>query len=109
MSEEAAWRRRFRAATITLPAWARDAPDRLLHVSNESGRAELHAWDRATGARRRGTDRPEGTTRGAPDPAGHAGWGFDGALGDQLGPWRGGAFAGGRPARGGPPRRGARF
>ena len=27
MSEEAAWRRRFRATQITLPEWARDAPD----------------------------------------------------------------------------------
>src|SRR5258708_8716733 len=104
MSEEAAWRRRFRAATITLPAWARDAPDRLLHVSNESGRAELHAWDRATGARRRVTDRPQGTTRGALDPSGHAVWWFDDALGDQLGTWRVEPFARGAPARAAPPR-----
>jgi hypothetical protein len=39
--EEAAWRRRFRAPQPSLPGWARDAPERLLHVSNEGGRFEL--------------------------------------------------------------------
>jgi dipeptidyl aminopeptidase/acylaminoacyl peptidase len=99
MSEEAAWRRRFRAATMTLPAWAKDAPDRLLHLSNESGRMELHAWDRATGRRRQVTDRPEGTTIGALDPDGQVVWWFDDERGNELGTWRAEQFAGGGPAR----------
>src|SRR5262245_56687291 len=99
MSEEAVWRRRFRAALITLPDWARDAPDRLLHVSSESGRFELHTWDRATGARRRVTDRPEGTGLGARDPSGGRGWWLDDARGDEVGTWRVEPFTGGVPPR----------
>jgi dipeptidyl aminopeptidase/acylaminoacyl peptidase len=99
MSEEAVWRRRFRATSVSLPDWARDAPHRLLHVSNESGRSELHAWDRATGARRQVTDRPEGTVLGALDPAGELVWWFDDDRGDELGTWRSEPFAGGAPSR----------
>jgi dipeptidyl aminopeptidase/acylaminoacyl peptidase len=99
MTSDAPWRRRFRAVRMSLPGWARDAPDRLLSVSNESGRFELHAWDRATGARRRVTDRPEGTTLGALDPAGATIWWFDDERGNELGTWRAEPFAGGAPAR----------
>ena len=97
MSEEASWRRRFRATTITLPEWARDASDRLLYLSNESGRFELHAWDRATGARRQLTDRPEGTTLGQLEPAGWTAWWFDDRRGDELGTWQAQPFDGGPP------------
>src|SRR5215471_13350200 len=99
MSEEAAWRRRFRATTITLPTWARDAPDRLVFGSNESGRFEVHAWDRTSGRRRQVTSRPEGTTRGALDPAGESIWWFDDELGNEVGTWRAEPFDGGAPAR----------
>jgi len=99
MSEEAVWRRRFRATTTRLPDWARDAPDRLLFVSNESGREELHAWDRATGARRQVTDRPEGTFAGALDPTGEVIWWFDDDRGDERGTWRCEPFSGGAPSR----------
>jgi dienelactone hydrolase len=99
MSEEAAWRRRFRAVTMTLPTWARDAPDRLLHASNESGRLELHAWDRASGRRRQVTSRPEGTTLGALDPGGRSIWWFDDERGNETGTWRAEPFDGGAPAR----------
>jgi acetyl esterase/lipase len=95
MSEEAAWRRRFRATSMSLPRWARDAPDRLLHVSNESGRSELYAWDRAARTRRQVTSRPEGTTAGALDPSGQAIWWFDDTAGDELGTWQVEPFAGG--------------
>ena len=99
MSEEAAWRRRFRAATISLPAWSRDAPDRLLYASNESGRLELHAWDRASGNRRQVTSRPEGTTTGALDPDGRSIWWFDDERGNEAGTWRAEPFDGSAPAR----------
>jgi acetyl esterase/lipase len=99
MSEEAVWRRRFRAVSISLPDWAIDAPDRLVHLSNESGRLEVHAWDRATGRRRRVTTRPEGTQRAAIDPAGESIWWFDDRRGDEHGAWRAEPFAGEGPAR----------
>ncbi len=52
----ATWEQRFRAPTLTLPTWSRQAPDRLAMGSNESGSWQVHAWDRATGHRRRVTD-----------------------------------------------------
>lgn len=94
---EALWRRRFRAARITLPSWARDEPDRLLYGSNESGVWELYAWERRSGARRQVTNRPEGTTSGALDPAGAHVWWFDDNRGDEFGRWMVEPFAGGGP------------
>ncbi len=40
---EAPWRRRFRAARLSLPSWARDEPERLLYSSNAGGKWELTA------------------------------------------------------------------
>ena len=34
---EARWRARFSAPRVSLPDWARDAPQRSLYVSNVSG------------------------------------------------------------------------
>src|SRR5206468_1033441 len=68
---EAAWRRRFVAARMTLPSWARDDSERLLYASNSGGKWELYAWDRRSDTHRQVTDRPEGTMNGALDPSGH--------------------------------------
>jgi acetyl esterase/lipase len=99
VSEEAAWRRRFRAEGRTPPEWARDVPDRLIYISNRGGRAELHAWDRSSGAGRQVTDRPEGTRAGALDPAGERIWWFADRGGNEHGIWMAEAFDGGEPAR----------
>ena len=58
---EARWRARFGAPRMSVPEWALDAPDANIYVSNASGVWEVYAWDRATGAHRRVTDRPNGT------------------------------------------------
>ena len=87
MPEEAAWRRRFRAPRTSVPEWAEDAPERLLYGSNESGKWELYAWDRAADARRQVTDRREGTMEGALAPDGESVWWFDDTDGDELGRW----------------------
>ncbi len=42
LTQEAAWRRRFRAPRTTLPEWADDAPARLLYAANHIGRWELY-------------------------------------------------------------------
>src|SRR5262249_8170494 len=99
VSEEAVWRRRFRATSLSLPTWARDASDRLLYVSNESGRYELHAWHRATGTRRQVTHRPEGTRQGALDPSGELIWWFDDDRGSEFGTWMAEPFQGGATPR----------
>ena len=46
---EADWRKRFRAPRTSLPAWADQAPERLVYAANHPGRWELVAWDRAAG------------------------------------------------------------
>jgi dienelactone hydrolase len=97
---EAAWRRRFRAARVTLPGWARDEPERLLYGSTATGKFELYAWDRKAGRHRQLTDRIEGTTQGALTPDGADVWWFDDARGSELGRFQAQPFAGGpyRPA-----------
>ncbi|GAA4917564.1 S9 family peptidase [Streptomonospora salina] len=89
------WQERFRAGRVSLPSWAKDAPDRSLFRSNISGTWELHAWDRATGGRRQLTERPAGTGAGALDPEGTWVWWFDDTDGDEFGVWRRQPFAGG--------------
>ena len=63
MTDDALWRRRFRAPRTTLPSWATHDPDRALYASNESGTWELYGWDRATDRKRQLTRRKEGTLR----------------------------------------------
>jgi acetyl esterase/lipase len=95
MAQEGAWRRRFRATMASLPVWAEDRPERLLHVANDEGRFELYGWDLGTGARRRLTSRPEGTRRGDIEPGGERVWWFDDEGGSEHGTWRSQPFQGG--------------
>ncbi|MGN6332257.1 MAG: prolyl oligopeptidase family serine peptidase [Motilibacteraceae bacterium] len=82
------WERRYRAARVSLPDWAEDAPDRCVYVSNATGTFEVHAWDRAAGTHRQVTERPNGTMDAAIDPAGERIWWFDDTDGDEYGVWR---------------------
>jgi dipeptidyl aminopeptidase/acylaminoacyl peptidase len=95
MADEAAWRRRYRAAVAGLPAWAEDRPERLFHLSNQDGRCELYAWELGSDLHRRLTDRPEGTLSGAIEPSGERVWWFDDERGSEFGCWRAQPFAGG--------------
>ena len=81
------WERRFRAVRMSLPEWATEAPGRCIYLSNASGRTEVYSWDRSTGARRRLTDRPAGTSEAAISPDGASVWWFDDTDGDELGVW----------------------
>lgn len=89
------WEKRFRAPRVGLPDWAEDAPDRSLFVSNATGTYELYAWDRATGAQRQVTDRPNGTTDGVLTPDGRWIWWFSDTDGDEFGVWLRQPFHGG--------------
>ncbi|MFF2668514.1 S9 family peptidase [Streptomyces niveus] len=89
------WEKRFRAPRVSLPEWAEDAPDRSLFVSNATGTYELYAWDRATGAQRQVTDRPNGTTDGVLAPDGRWIWWFSDTDGDEFGVWKRQPFGGG--------------
>ncbi len=94
---EARWRARFTAARVSLPNWARDAPDRNIYISNASGVWEVYAWDRATDTHRQVTDRPNGTYSGTIAPDGEHIWWFADSDGDEFGSWVREPFAG-RPA-----------
>ena len=89
------WEQRFRAARVSLPEWARDAPERCLYVSNATGTFELYAWDRATGSTRQVTDRENGTADGRLPPDGENVWWFDDTDGDEYGAWRRQPWGGG--------------
>ncbi|MGX2996302.1 S9 family peptidase [Streptomyces sp. JNUCC 64] len=91
------WEKRFRAARVSLPGWAEDAPGRALFVSNATGTYELYAWDRDSGEQRKVTERANGTTDGTLSPDGAWIWWFDDKDGDEFGIWRRQPF-GGRPA-----------
>ncbi len=75
--------------------WADEAPDRALFISNATGTFEIYAWDRATGAQRQATDRPNGTTDGVLTPDGAAIWWFSDTDGDEFGVWMRQPFGGG--------------
>jgi acetyl esterase/lipase len=89
------WEQRFRAARLSLPSWAEDAPSRALFDSNATGTYELYAWDRDTGTQRQVTKRPNGTSDGALTPDGNWIWWFDDTDGDEFGVWRRQPFGGG--------------
>ncbi|GGU95870.1 peptide hydrolase [Actinomadura cremea] len=92
MVDEERWKARFRAARISLPRWARDAPDRSVYRSNVTGTWEIYTWDRTSGARRQVTDRPNGTWMGGVDPSGTWVWWFADTDGDEFGVWKRVAF-----------------
>ncbi|MGH3788057.1 MAG: prolyl oligopeptidase family serine peptidase [Pseudonocardiaceae bacterium] len=98
---EARWRARFTAPRVSLPQWARDAPDRCLYTSNASGTWEAYAWDRATGTHRQVTDRPHGTYAATVTPDGEQVWWFADTDGDEFGSWVTEPFAG-KPVDAGP-------
>lgn len=95
----AVWRRRFLAAEISVPSWARDEPDRLLYSSSAGGKWELYAWDRKTDSHRQVTERPEGTYLGRLDPTGERIWWFDDERGSEFGRWVTEPFGGGEQHR----------
>ncbi|MFN2495813.1 MAG: prolyl oligopeptidase family serine peptidase [Pseudonocardiaceae bacterium] len=84
---ESRWRARFTAPRVSLPRWARDAPDRCLYTSNISGTWEIYAWDRHTDTHRQVTDRPQGTRTATLTPDGEQVWWFADTDGDEFGSW----------------------
>jgi acetyl esterase/lipase len=98
---ETAWKRRYRAARLSFPVWARDNADRLVYTSNASGKYEIYAWDRSRDEHRQVTDRPAGTGFMVPprlDPRGERIYWFDDAKGNELGHFRVEPFAKGDSA-----------
>ncbi|MFE4516469.1 prolyl oligopeptidase family serine peptidase [Kitasatospora sp. NPDC056783] len=88
------WKARIRVAHVTVPRWARDAPDHCVYRSNATGTWELYEWDRASDTRRRLTDRPNGTALGHIDPTGSTVWWFADTDGNESGIWMRQPFGG---------------
>ena len=87
MSRVARWEARFRAPVLSFPAWAADAPDRLVLSTTESGSYQLHAWDRATGRRGQVTHDPVGVIEGLPTRDGTGVIWFRDETGAEKGSW----------------------
>ncbi|MEV4159402.1 S9 family peptidase [Nonomuraea dietziae] len=95
MKAEERWQARFRAPSMTLPVWARQAPHRALYRSNASGTWEIYAWDRTTGVTRQVTTQAHGTRHAALDPTGQWIYWFADTESDDLGIWLRQRFTGG--------------
>lgn len=95
MSAEAAWRRRFRAARVTLPAWAVDAPHLTAYSTNASGVWQIHSWDLESDRHTPLTDKPTGVLGGQPLPDGSGVVWFDDHDGDEVGRYMVTPFHGG--------------
>jgi dipeptidyl aminopeptidase/acylaminoacyl peptidase len=90
-----AWERRFRAPAASFPHWARDASERLVFWSTESGVYQVHVWDRMTGERRRVTDHPVGVvSRALTLDGSHVLFWLD-ETGSEAGRWCAEPFSGG--------------
>jgi dienelactone hydrolase len=85
------WEQRFRAARVSLPTWAWNAPDRCVLISNASGTFEIYAFDAAApqeSALRQITDRTQGTLHADITPDGQSIWWFADTDGDEFGVWQ---------------------
>src|SRR5690606_10627023 len=93
----AAWRRRFRAARVSLPAWHLDSPQRACYATNASGVWQLVSWDLDADRHTTLTDKPTGVMSGQPLPDGSGVVWFDDHAGDEVGRYVVTPFAGGAP------------
>lgn len=89
------WEQRLRAPVVSMPDWSPHAPDRIVYESTESGVWQVHAWDAATGARRRVTEHPVGVVTGSVSVDGTRVLWWQDETGDESGRWYAQPFAGG--------------
>jgi dipeptidyl aminopeptidase/acylaminoacyl peptidase len=96
--DEPAWIRRFRAARVSLPVWARQHPSRACYATNASGVFQVVSWDLDTDEAVQLTDKPTGVIGGRPTPDGQWVVWFDDHAGDEVGRYVAQPFPGGPPA-----------
>jgi dipeptidyl aminopeptidase/acylaminoacyl peptidase len=89
------WEQRFRVPTILFPSWSRDVPDRLVYASTESGRSQLHSWDRVRRTRTQITHEAVGVLGGHVTPDGGSVVWLSDMSGDESGRWVAAPFEGG--------------
>lgn len=91
------WVRRFRAARVSLPAWALTAPSRTCYATNASGVFQVVAWDLGSDTHTQLTDKPTGVVGAHPTPEGERVVWFDDHAGDEVGRHVAQPFFGGPP------------
>ena len=89
------WEQRFRVPTILFPTWSRHAPDRMVYASTESGRSQLHSWDRVRRTRTQITHEAVGVLGGHVTPDGRRVVWLSDMSGDESGRWVSAPFEGG--------------
>lgn len=89
------WEERFRAPTLSFPAWSRHAPERFVLTTDETGTFQAYAWDRAAGTRRKVTDERVGVIHATISADGSEVIWFSDPTGDESGRWLAQPFEGG--------------
>jgi dienelactone hydrolase len=95
MTDAPAWIRRFRAARVSLPTWAADAPHRCVYATNASGVWQTMSWDLDTDVHTQITDKETGVLGGRPTPDGTGVIWFDDHGGSEVGRYVVSPFEGG--------------
>ena len=96
ISEQAAWKKRYRAASVLWSKLAAQNPERGLVCTNQHGIFQLYAWEVASGELRQLTDQPAGVVNGGIAADGSAVFYHKDAQGNEVGqfmrvPFEGGA------------------
>jgi pimeloyl-ACP methyl ester carboxylesterase len=97
LEDQAPWKQRFRAASISHTQIAPANPRRGLVVSNASGQQQLYAWDVASGSLRQLTHRSTGTPSGALAGDGRFVYYLDDQQGNEIGHFVRIPYEGGTP------------
>src|SRR5215217_4135670 len=96
-SQDATWKRRFRAASIAWSKLAETNPARGLVCTNKDGIYQLYAWDVASGALTQLTSQPAGVISGMISADGEYVYYHRDQQGNELGHYVRVPFAGGEP------------
>lgn len=97
LSDNADWRKRFRAPVIAYSAIAHSNPTRGMVVSNRSGIMQVDAWVVPTGELRQISDKPAGVMFAGISPDGEYFYYLDDEQGNEIGHYVRVPFMGGMP------------
>ncbi|MCL4256497.1 MAG: hypothetical protein KJ043_22260, partial [Anaerolineae bacterium] len=97
LSDDADWRKRFRAPIVAYSTIAHNNPKRGMVASNRSGIMQIYAWDVETGNLRQISDKPAGLVFAGLSPDGEYFYYLDDEQGNEIGHYVRVPFMGGAP------------
>lgn len=97
LSNDADWRKRFRAPIVAYSTIAQNNPKRGMVASNRSGIMQIYAWDVETGDLRQISDKPAGLVFAGISPDGEYFYYLDDEQGNEIGHYVRVPFMGGAP------------